>query len=108
MATYTGYQTILGWDFHEVQWRGGWDLVTPRKQDVAAIYCEAQWEPTRNLLEQYRVRYLVVGETEYSTYQEGSENCAFGISVEKFSQNLDPVFQNERLIIYSVPDFQGN
>jgi len=103
MATYTGYPTILGWDFHEVQWRGGWDLVIPRKQDVADLYCTGQWEQARSILDKYQVRYLVVGDVEYTTYTTGSDYCPGGIRVDKFERQLQPIFQNERLIIYAVP-----
>jgi YYY domain-containing protein len=103
MATYTGYPTILGWDFHEVQWRGGWDLVMPRKQDVADIYCSANWDQTMLLMSKYDVRYLIVGDTEHTTYSSGSDFCPGGIRVDKFELNLQPIFQNERLIIYEVP-----
>jgi YYY domain-containing protein len=103
MATYTGYPTILGWDFHEVQWRGGWDLVIPRKQDVAELYCTGVWEQARALLDKYDVRYLVVGDVEYTTYTVGSDYCPGGIRAEKFDLYLPPIFQNERLVIYEVP-----
>ena len=103
MATYTGYPTILGWDFHEVQWRGGWDLVIPRKQDVAELYCTGVWEQARGLLDKYDVRYLVVGDTEFTTYTAGSDYCPGGIRADKFRLHLQPIFTNERLIIYEVP-----
>jgi YYY domain-containing protein len=103
MATYTGYPTILGWDFHEVQWRGGWDLVMPRKQDVADLYCTAHWDQAKLILDKYDVRYLVVGDTEYTTYTTGSDYCPGGIRADKFELHLQPIFQNDRLIIYEVP-----
>jgi uncharacterized membrane protein len=103
MATYTGYPNILGWDFHEVQWRGGWDLVIPRKQDVADLYCTGQVEQAIQILEKYDVRYLVVGDVEYTTYTVGSDYCPGGIRVDKFELILQPIFQNERLTIYEVP-----
>lgn len=104
MATYSGHPNILGWDFHEVQWRGNWDLVMPRKQDVADLYCTGQWEITQAILEKYDVRYLVLGDLEYTTYTSGSENCPGGIRPEKFNLHLQTIFQNERLTIYEVPD----
>jgi uncharacterized membrane protein len=105
MATYTGYSNILGWDGHEAQWRGNWDLLIPRKEDVATLYCTTQWETARSLLEKYQVRYVVVGNIEYSTYPEGSDYCPFGIKVDKFDLHLQPAFRNELLTIYSVPEF---
>ena len=106
MATYTGYQNILGWDFHEVQWRGGWDLVNHRKQDLADLYCTGHWEQAKAILEKYDVRYLVLGDVEYSIYNpEDPDNylCPGGIRADKFELYLERIFQNESLIIYEVP-----
>ncbi len=108
MATYTGYPTVLGWDFHEVQWRGGWDLIMSRKEDIATLYCTTQWDTARSLLQKYDIRYLVVGNIEYSTYTEGSDYCPFGIRVDKFDLHLQPVFLSEGMVIYSVPEFLGD
>ncbi len=103
MATYTGYPTILGWDFHEVQWRGSGELVNPRKTDLATLYCTHQWEIAQEVLHKYDVRYLIVGDTEYSKYAPGSQDCPNGINIDKFMGHLKPAFQNDRLTIYLVP-----
>jgi uncharacterized membrane protein len=104
MATYSGKPNVLGWDFHEIQWRGDGSLVWPRKEKMAAFYCARNWQDARAILMEFQIRYVVVGDVEYSTYAVGSENCPSGISINKFADYLIPVFQNERLIIYQVPD----
>lgn len=103
LATYTGNSTILGWDFHEIQWRGNAEQVNPRKEDLAVLYCTHQWELARNLLEKYDVLYLAVGDIEYSKYPAGSDHCPNGLNADKFFAHLQPVFQNERLTIFQVP-----
>jgi uncharacterized membrane protein len=108
MATYSGNPTILGWDFHEIQWRGDGSLVWPRKEKVATIYCTHSWEILHPILEEFSVKYVVLGEIEYSTYQTGSEYCPGGLHIEKFNKHLVPVFQNSNLIIYMVPDLEMN
>jgi len=105
MATYSGNPNILGWDFHETQWRGGSELVTPRKEDVATLYCTHNWERAKQILEKYQVRYLVVGDIEFSTYEKGSEYCPNGINVDKFVENMIAVFRADRLLIYTLPEF---
>ena len=55
------------------------------------------------ILEEYQVRYVILGDIEYSTYQPGSEFCPNGLQSEKFNENLIRVFQNENLVIYEVP-----
>lgn len=103
LSTYTGNNTILGWDFHEVQWRGNAELVNPRKEDLVTLYCTHQWEVAKNILEKYNVLYLAVGDVEYSKYAVGSDNCPNGLNSDKFIMHLQPVFQNERLTIFQVP-----
>jgi uncharacterized membrane protein len=75
----------------------------PRKQDVAELYCTAHWDQAKSIIETYDIRYLVVGDTEYSTYTTGSDYCPGGIRVDKFDLHLQRIFQNDRLIIFEVP-----
>jgi len=104
MATYSGKPNVLGWDFHEIQWRGGADLVMPRKEAVATLYCTYKWENAKAILDTYQIRYVVVGDVEYSTYLAGSDYCPNGLTLDKFNDHLVSVYQNERLIIFMVPD----
>ena len=104
MATYSGKPNVLGWDFHEIQWRGGSELVMPRKEDMAILYCTNHWDSAKLILEKYAIRYLVVGDIERSTYEKGTENCANGLLEDKFIKNMLLVFRNERLSIYTLPE----
>jgi uncharacterized membrane protein len=103
MATYSGKPNVLGWDFHEIQWRGGSELVMPRKQDMATLYCTHHWDTAKLILEKYAIRYLVVGDIERSTYEKGTDTCTNGLSEEKFIENMVLVYKNERLSIYTLP-----
>ena len=64
IAAFTGVPNIIGWGFHEVQWRGGQpellNQITPRQQDVAAIYAD----PASPLVDQYEATLLYVGSFE--------------------------------------------
>ncbi len=105
MATYSGNQNVLGWDFHEIQWRGDGSLVWPRKEKVATLYCTHSWDTALPILEEFQIRYVVIGDIEHSTYLAGSDYCPNGLQDEKFNQNLVMVFQNESLIIFEFPDY---
>jgi uncharacterized membrane protein len=102
MATYSGKPNVLGWDFHEIQWRGGSELVMPRKEDMSVLYCTHNWDTAKAILEKYQVRYLVVGDVEYSSYEPGNDFCPNGLIEEKFINNMITVYRNERLSIYSL------
>jgi uncharacterized membrane protein len=79
-------------------------LVTPRKEDVAALYCTHNWDSAKQLLEKYQVRYLVVGDIENSTYEAGSDFCPNGLNEDKFINNMITVFRAEGLSIYTLPE----
>ncbi|MCA9860287.1 MAG: hypothetical protein KC438_11220, partial [Thermomicrobiales bacterium] len=63
-ATMSGIPTIIGWGYHEVQWRGGqpelFDQIGQRQADVAAIYAN----PQSDLVETYNATLLFVGSYE--------------------------------------------
>jgi YYY domain-containing protein len=102
MATYSGKPNVLGWDFHEIQWRGGSELVMPRKEDMSVLYCTHNWDTAKVILEKYQVSYLVVGDVEYTIYEPGNDFCPNGLIEEKFINNMIPVYRNERLSIYTM------
>ena len=91
ISTHTGLPTILGWPGHESQWRGGYDEIGNREEDVRRIYQVRDWQATQLLLDLYQVRYIYVGSIEQSTYI---------VEEEKFINHLDVVFQNEAVVIY--------
>jgi uncharacterized membrane protein len=85
LATLTGYPTVLGWDFHEVQWRGSGDktvirggdpndTIMKREADIDAIYTSADLNQTRDLLRKYKVDYVYVGDAERQKYKDRAEN----------------------------------
>ena len=88
MATYSGLPTVLGWDFHEIQWRGNSEEVTPRQNDITTLYCTSHWETARAILQKYDISYVVVGALEYNKYTVGDSACPNGLQEAKFIQNL--------------------
>jgi YYY domain-containing protein len=66
----TGNPTLLGWDFHEVQWRGkAYDQLTAgRKEAIDAIYRTARPEDLPALLDKWHVNYVFIGDLERRKY----------------------------------------
>ena len=93
-ATYTGHMGVLGWPGHEGQWRGGSVDYGPRIGDVETLYTTQDWLTALNILDQYEVKYIIVGDLEHSAYT---------VSEEKFLTHLPLAFQNAEVIIYLVP-----
>lgn len=67
VSAHTGVPTVLGWDFHEMQWRGTSEH-SGRKQDVEELYTTRSWPEAADLLETYDVRYVYIGPLERQAY----------------------------------------
>jgi len=69
ISTFSGMPTVLGWVGHEAQWRGGYDEIGSRQADVRELYSTSMWERAQAIINMYNIRYIVVGNSELSTYQ---------------------------------------
>jgi YYY domain-containing protein len=94
ISTYSGLPTVLGWGGHELQWRGSFDGLKPRADDIRTLYETNNWEEARAILEKYNIRYVYVGTLERSTYK---------VSETKFQQNMQAVYQGGGVAIYAIP-----
>lgn len=96
ISIYSGLPTVLGWGNHEGQWRGSdfRGLLDRRAQDIETLYTTPNWQDTQTLLEQYNVRYVVVGNLERQSYR---------VNEEKFNNFLEPVFRQGNVTIYEAP-----
>ncbi|MDW8214601.1 MAG: DUF2298 domain-containing protein, partial [Roseiflexaceae bacterium] len=98
VSSSTGRATVMGWEGHQQQWRGGdpqlLAQIAPRAADVATIYSTTDVAQARALLATYDVDYIYVGEAERQTYP------AEGLA--KLPALGDVVFQNSEVTIYSV------
>ena len=104
MSSNSGQPTVLGWDFHELQWRGGTEETGSRRSDIERLYCTNWWEEAKEIIRQYRVNYVVVGAMEYTAYGEGSASCPKGLNEIKFNRNLPLAFKQGGTSIYLVPE----
>ncbi len=87
----TGNPTVLGWANHEGLWRGHDQEVMQRHGEIGRIYNTPSLEEARGLLNQYNVRWIIVGDLERETYKpEG---------LKKFS-SLDVAFNSGKTTVY--------
>jgi YYY domain-containing protein len=96
----TGLTAVLGWPGHEEQWRGGDPAtlaqVDIRQEDIRTLFSTTSIETARGLLQKYKVGYVFVGAAERDIYPpEG---------LAKFDQLGTPVFQQDDVTIYQVPE----
>ncbi|HTB21317.1 MAG TPA: DUF2298 domain-containing protein [bacterium] len=97
VSAYTGFRSVLGWGNHESQWRpSGWPMQT--QNDVNELFSTADPKRALQLLAQYQVDYVFVGQLEREKY---------GAGVDKFAQILGaPVINEMGTLVYKVPSPQ--
>lgn len=100
VSTLSGLPAVLGWFGHESQWRGGGELLSPRQNDLASLFCSRDWEETQTVLERYQIRYVILGNLEREAYRAGENLCPGGLFEGKFQRYLRPVFQLGQTTIY--------
>lgn len=94
ISEHTGMPTVIGWAHHESQWRGGYEEVGSRPEDIDILYSSKTWDDTKTIIDQYDIRYIYVGSLERSTYD---------VYETKFQKYLKPVFTSGLTVIYEVP-----
>jgi YYY domain-containing protein len=68
IATLSGLRAVMGWEGHEVQWRGPDPEIQTRTTDVRTLYSTTSDTTARTILRRYGVRYVIVGQTERSVF----------------------------------------
>ncbi|MFP3852985.1 MAG: DUF2298 domain-containing protein [Anaerolineales bacterium] len=96
ISTHTWLSTVLGWEFHEIQWRGTAELLGSRKADIERLYRSSDWREARDIVERYDIDYVYIGALERSTY---------GVIREaKFDAFMEPIYQQGEVVIFAVPE----
>lgn len=68
VSSFSGKPTVLGWRVHEWLWRGGYDIPGQRSGEVERIYNFPTSAESQQLLNQYKVQYIFVGDKEKEAY----------------------------------------
>ncbi len=99
----TGLPTVLGWTWHEIQQRPGYQQEVDRRvADVARIYnSPGDFASVAPLLERYGVALIVVGGLERAIYDP--------IGLSKFEDaaergDLEVVYDADGTTIYAIPE----
>jgi uncharacterized membrane protein len=92
-SVFAGMPTVVGWSVHEWLWRGSYDVVAPRKEDVRLIYESKSPEVTKSILDRYHVAYVVVGSLERQKFKELAEEKFSTLGKVVFSQGATTVYQ---------------
>ena len=99
-SIYTGFPSVIGWDWHQIQQREyRSSLINERKNDVSEFYSTLDLNQKINILNKYNVELVIVGEQEKVYYPpEGIK------SINNLVENklLNIIYQNNETTIYEV------
>ncbi|MBI2008620.1 hypothetical protein HYS82_03125 [Candidatus Amesbacteria bacterium] len=93
ISAFSGYPTVAGWTVHEWLWRGSYDPIAKRAEDVRQIYEPADTETAKSLLAKYDVKYIVVGEMERQKYTQLDEGKIKKLGKRVFSSGTTQIYQ---------------
>jgi YYY domain-containing protein len=93
----TGNPTLLGWDFHEMQWRGSAyeRLAAGRPDALTQIYRTARPEDLPELLDKWGIDYVYVGALEREKY--GVSDA----SLSRLDRAMSRAYDADGVIIYA-------
>ncbi len=63
-----GWPSVVGWPVHEWTWRGSYDEVGKRREEVGEVYQGDSFEKAREIIDKYKVDFVIVGEAEKRIY----------------------------------------
>ena len=95
ISAMTGLPTVAGWWVHEWLWRGSSDVVGKRIPEVVALYQSKDLQETKNLVEKFKIKYIIVSRLEKQKYEELQEAKfnILGRLVFKSSNGLGAIYQ---------------
>jgi YYY domain-containing protein len=94
ISAQTGLPTLLGWEGHELQWRGDTAVQEPRKPIIQRIYGSATGAELQGLLNQWQIDYVLVGDLERQVYGVTPQSEA------RLAQIMDLVYDGDGVRIY--------
>jgi hypothetical protein len=98
ISTHTGLSTLLGWPYHEYQWRGDFSVQGSRESDAAVIYTTDNVETAKELINQYGIDYVYVGSLERTKYQPPDYPP---INEEKLLSFMGVIYKSGDVTIYA-------
>lgn len=96
ISTHTSLVTVLGWEFHEVQWRGSADLQGTRRADIERLYRTSDWQEAEAIVDRYGIDYVYLGPLERGSYGNPRER--------KFEAFMTPIYGDGEVVIFARAD----
>jgi uncharacterized membrane protein len=99
ISVHTGIPTVIGWPWHEVQWRGDALLLGSREEDIRRLFQTREWTEAQGIIDRYGITYVYVGDLERAAYHPVVE--------EKFEAHMDVIYRSGNVTIYATRGREG-
>lgn len=99
ISTFTGNPTVLGWSYHEWIWRANASHSIPeeilnRDSDVHTIYISDKKDEVKELINNYNVDYIYIGELEFKKYED--------LKIDSFKEYGEIVYENNNTYLIKI------
>lgn len=96
VSAHTGVPTIVGWPVHEWLWRGSYDVVRPRAEQIRNMY---EWDEKKipqikKIIRLYNIRYVIIGTFEREKYPL--------LDKKKFNKIGEIIYHKNNTILYKI------
>jgi uncharacterized membrane protein len=86
VSAFSGVPTVVGWRVHEWLWRGGYDEVSKRDEEVRKFYEEGSSAEAEAFVKKYTLGWIVVSEREREKYKNLDEQKIKALGKVVFSE----------------------
>lgn len=95
VSAFTGLPTVLGWEWHEYQWRMDLEDIETRRKDIEAAYSSPDYGAVKKIIDKYEIRFVYIGPVERDRYRITDV-------FERHTETFKPVFKNQDVTIYEI------
>ena len=99
-SIYTGFPTVIGWDWHQVQQRQyNRSLINERQNDINEFYASTDINRKLEIINKYSIELIIIGSLERIYYPEEGIRSLKSLEEEKL---MDKIYSNEETTIYRM------
>ncbi|MFH0749704.1 MAG: DUF2298 domain-containing protein [Candidatus Gottesmanbacteria bacterium] len=96
ISAFSGIPTIAGWAVHEWLWRGTYDTVSPRRDDIRRIYESTDIGEIEKIITAYNITYIIVGRYEREKFSQIQENVLDAIGIRVFTSGTTTIWETRK------------
>jgi YYY domain-containing protein len=93
VSAFAGTPTVVGWAVHEWLWRGSYDIVAPRREEVRKVYEATTSEDLERVLSTFHIRYIIISSFERKKYPLLNETLISSVATPVFLRGTMRIYE---------------